>query len=76
MEAWGQQQNAEHIIMLADGGAEFSKATGLNFDTGAFGGIRALRYSMLVENGIVTQLNVEPPKEFGVSSAETMLAQL
>ncbi|MDN4503054.1 peroxiredoxin [Alteromonadaceae bacterium BrNp21-10] len=76
MEAWGKTHNAEHLTMLADGGAEFSKATGLNFETGGFGGTRALRYSMLVENGVVTQLNVEPPKEFGVSGAEAMLASL
>ena len=74
MEAWGKAQNAEHIIMLADGGAEFTKAIGLDVDTGTFGGVRSGRYAMLVEDGVVKVLNVEKPKEFTVSNAETMLA--
>ena len=76
MSAWGKSQNAEELIMLADGGAEFHEATGLSMDTGTFGGVRAVRYSMIVEDGVVTQLNVEAPKEFKVSDAETVLAQL
>lgn len=76
MDAWGKAQNADELIMLADGGADFHNQTGLSKDTGLFGGIRALRYSMLVENGVVTQLNVEAPQEFKVSDAETMLSQL
>ncbi|MDA8622424.1 peroxiredoxin [Psychrosphaera sp.] len=76
MDAWGKSQNADELVMLADGGADFHKQTGLSMETGLFGGTRAVRYSMLVEDGVVTQLNVEAPKEFKVSDAETMLSQL
>ena len=50
--------------MLGDGDASFTKALGLEMDTGGFGGIRSQRYAMIIENGIVTKLNVEEPKEF------------
>lgn len=73
MKAWGDAQNAEEIIMLADGDAAFTKAIGLDMDTRAFGGIRSQRYAILVEDGVVTQLNVEKPKGFEASKAETML---
>lgn len=73
MEAWGQNQNAEHVVMLADGGAEFTQAIGLQMDSGTFGGIRSRRYAMLVENGKVTALHLEQPKEFNVSDAQSML---
>jgi peroxiredoxin len=73
MDAWGKSQNAENIIMLADGSAAFTQALGLAADTGAFGGMRSRRYAMVVDNGIVTRLNVEAPKEFLVSDAETIL---
>jgi len=76
MDAWGKSQNAEHIVMAADGNADFSQKLGLFADTGAFGGIRSLRYAMVVDNGVVTTLNVEAPKEFLVSDAETMLKTL
>ena len=76
MEAWGQTQNAEHIMMLADGGAEFTLAIGLDKATGTFGGLRSQRYGMLVEDGIVRLLNVEEPGKFAVSDAQTMLATL
>lgn len=76
MSSWGKSQNAENLIMLADGGADFSRAIGLDAETGIFGGVRSRRYSMLVDDGIVTQLQVEEPKEFKVSDAETMLALL
>lgn len=76
MDAWGKSQNAEHIIMLADGDAEFTKAIGLDKDTGSFGGIRSKRYAMLVENGVVQVLNIEEAGKFEVSDAETMLAAL
>jgi len=74
MKAWGEAQNADAIIMLADGDAAFTRAIGLDMDTGAFGGVRSQRYAMLVEDGEVKLLNVEPPKQFEVSSAETLLA--
>ena len=76
MAAWGENQNAEQLIMLADGGADFAIATGLAKETGTFGGVRSLRYAMLVENGVVRVLNVEAPGKFEVSDAETMLAAL
>ncbi|MBE8167917.1 MAG: peroxiredoxin [Shewanella sp.] len=76
MKAWGDSQNAEHIMMLADGDASFTKALGLEMETGSFGGVRSQRYAMLIENGVVTKLNVEEAKSFEVSKAETMLAAL
>lgn len=76
MNAWGKSQNADEILMLADGDASFSQATGLFADTGAFGGVRAKRYAMIVDNGVVTALNVDAPKQFEVSSAEAVLALL
>ena len=76
MKAWGESQNAENIMMLADGDGAFTKALGLDSNTGAFGGLRSQRYAMLVEDGVVTVLNVEAPKKFEVSNAETMLAAI
>ena len=76
MKAWGQSQNAEQLIMLADGDASFSQALGLAQETGAFGGTRALRYAMIVDDGVVSYLAVEEGKEFEVSKAEHILAQL
>lgn len=76
MDAWGKSQNADEIIMLADGDASFTKACGLDMDTDNFGGIRSLRYSMLVEDCVVKKVNIEDPGVFGISSAEDMLASL
>ena len=76
MRAWGKAQNAEAITMLADGGGAFTKALGLEMNTGDFGGLRSQRYAMLVEDGVVKLLNVEEPKAFAVSDAETMLRNL
>ncbi|GLQ75685.1 peroxiredoxin [Vibrio sp. vnigr-6D03] len=76
MQAWGEAQNANEILMLADGDASFTKALGLVKETGSFGGIRSERYAMIVENGVVTTLNVEPPKTFEGSKAEAILALL
>ena len=76
MSAWAKDQNAENITMLADGGAAFTKALGLEMDTGDFGGLRSQRYAMIIEDNKVTHLNIEAPKEFEVSKAETMLALL
>lgn len=59
MKAWGDDQQADPVIMLADGGATFTKAVGLDIDTGDFGGIRSKRYAMLVEDGTLKMLNVE-----------------
>ena len=78
MGAWGEQQGAGNdVMMLADGNGEFAKAVGLEMDGTGFGmGIRAQRFSMLVKDGVVTELNVEAPGEFNVSSAEHILGQL
>jgi len=76
MTAWQKAQNAEHIAMVADGSAALTNAMGLNLETGDFGGTRSQRYSMIVENGEVTSLNVEEGKSFEVSDAETILKQL
>ncbi|PWQ94786.1 peroxiredoxin [Leucothrix arctica] len=76
MKAWAQDQNAESIAMIADGNAVLTKALGLEMDTGNFGGIRSQRYAMIIQNGKLTHLNVEVPKAFEVSSAESVLALL
>jgi len=76
MKAWADSQNAEEITFLADGGASFHKAIDLTMETGEFGGLRSQRYAMIVEDGVVTLLNVEAPKSFEVSKAEVVLAAL
>lgn len=77
MGAWARdQQTAGKIRMLADGSAEFTKATGLTLDLGSRGmGLRSQRYSMLLVNGQVKTLNIEAPAKFEVSDAATMLQQ-
>ncbi len=76
--AWKDQNNAgDAVTMLADGNAEFVKAAGLEMDGTKFGmGTRGQRFSMVVNDGVVEQLNVEAPGEFKVSSAEHMIDQL
>lgn len=76
MKAWGEAQNASELMMLADGNASFAKALGLEMDTAEFGGIRSQRYAMVIDNGVVTMLNVEAAKSFEVSKAEVILAAL
>jgi glutaredoxin/glutathione-dependent peroxiredoxin len=78
MGAWGRDQKSTGIVrMMADGNAAFSKALGLDADFSKFGmGTRSQRYSMLVEDGVVKQLNVEQGGKFEVSNAETLLGQL
>jgi peroxiredoxin len=78
MRAWGEEQAVgEDIVMLADGNGDFTKALGLEMDGTRFGmGLRSQRYSMVVEDGVVKELNVEEPGEFKVSAADYMLAQL
>ena len=77
MAAWGERDGSEDITMLADGNGAFSDAVGLSFDGSKFGmGKRSQRYSMIVNDGVVEQLNVEQPGEYRASSAETMLDQL
>ena len=78
MGAWAQSQDgADKILMLADGNGEFTRAVGLTMDAKGFGmGERSQRYSMLVKDGVVEQLNIEQGGEFKVSSAEHLLGQL
>ena len=79
MQAWADSQEIKDgdIVMLADGNGELTKALGLVLDGSGFGlGERSQRYSMLIKDGTVTQLNIEQGGEFKVSSAEHLLAQL
>ena len=77
MGAWGKQDGSQDITMLADGNGAFAEAVGLSFDGSQFGmGKRSQRYSMIIDDGVVEQLNVEEPGEYRASSAETMLDQL
>jgi peroxiredoxin len=78
MGAWGEQQGAgTDVTMLADGNGDFTKAVGLEMDGSGFGmGLRSQRYSMLVKDGVVAELNIEAPGTFEVSTAEHMLGQL
>ncbi len=77
MGAWGQAQNAEELLMLADGNGEFTKAIGLEMDATGFGmGIRAKRFGMIVDDGTVTHLAIEAPGEIKVSSAEAIMEAL
>ena len=75
--AWNRDQGSEDITMLADGNGDFAEALGLTMDASKFGmGKRGQRYSAIVNDGVVEQLNVEAPGEYSASSAETMLGQL
>ncbi len=78
MGAWGKDQNAgDKVMMLADGNADFTKAVGLEMDGTGYGmGLRSRRFSMVVEDGVVKQLNLEKPGAFEVSNAETILKQI
>ena len=77
MGAWARdQKSGDKLRMLADGSADFAKATGLTLDlTGKGMGLRSNRYSMLVKDGVVKTLNIEGPGKFEVSDAATLLAQ-
>jgi peroxiredoxin len=77
MGAWARDQHSgTKVRMLADGSADFSKATGLTLDLTSRGmGLRSNRYSMLVKDGKVATLNIEGPGKFEVSDADTLLAQ-
>ena len=78
MGAWGDQQKAgDKVMMLADGNGDLTNKLGLTMDGSRFGmGQRSQRYSMVVDNGVVTELNVEDPGAFSVSSAEHVMKQL
>ena len=77
MSAWGERDGSQDITMIADGNGQFADAVGLGMDGSKFGmGKRSQRYSMLINDGVVEQLNVEAPGEYKASSAETLLEQL
>ncbi len=77
MGAWNAASGSSDITMLADGNGDFATAVGLTMDGSGFGmGKRGQRFSMIVDDGVVTELNVEEPGQFSVSSAEHMLGQL
>ena len=77
MSAWGKSQNADGILMLADGNADFAKKLGLELDATKFGmGLRAQRFALVADKGVVTHLFVEAPGEFKVSAADHVLAAI
>ena len=77
MDAWGKDQGADGVVMLADGNGAFAKEVGLEMDASGFGmGTRSQRYAMVVNDGKVEQLFVEGPGEFKVSSAQHVLDNL
>ena len=77
MSAWGERDGSQDITMIADGNGAFADAVGLAMDGSKFGmGTRSQRYSMIVDDGVVEQLNIEAPGEYRASSAEFMLDQL
>ena len=78
MRAWGEHSNtAGRVTMLADGNGEFARAVGAEADMSKNGmGKRSRRYSMLVDDGVVKQLNLEEPGAFGLSSGDHLLTQL
>ncbi|WP_076068504.1 peroxiredoxin [Sphingomonas montana] len=77
MAAWARDGGADGITMLADGNAEFVSALGLTMDSSGYGmGTRGQRFSMVVDDGVVTHLNVEAPGDYSVSSAEHLLSTL
>lgn len=78
MHAWGESLGAnDDVLMLADGNCAYTVELGMDLDLSVVNmGRRGKRYSALVDNGVITLLNLEPPREFGVSSAEALIKQL
>ena len=77
MKAWGKASEADGIMMLADGNGDFAKATGTELDGSKFGmGHRSQRYSMLVEDGVVKQFNLEAGGAYEVSGGDYLLAHM
>ncbi len=77
MDAWGKDKNAEELVMAAVGNGDLTKAMGLVLDGSGFGlGQRSQRYAMIVEDGVVTTLNVETGPGFEASSAEKIMEAL
>ncbi len=78
MDAWGKDRNVgDKVLMLADGNGDYAQALGLELDASGFGmGQRGQRFSIIVDDGVATQVNIEAGGEFKVSNAETALEQL
>lgn len=78
MDAWGKAQGVgDKVLLLADGGGAFAKAMGLDFDGTGFGlGLRSQRYAAIIEDGIITDLQVEPKAGVDVSSCDNMLTKV
>jgi glutaredoxin/glutathione-dependent peroxiredoxin len=78
MNAWGKASNVgEHVMMLADGSGDYSRALGLEMDARGFGmGMRGQRFAIIVKDGVATHVNVEGKGEFKVSAADYVLGQL
>ena len=78
MDAWGKDRNVgATVMMVGDGNAELTQALGLDKDSTANGmGIRSQRFSMVVEDGVLKSLDIDPPGQFGATSAEAMLDRL
>jgi peroxiredoxin len=78
MDAWGKAKSAgDKVLMLADGNGDLTKKLGLEMDASKYGmGQRSKRFSMIVEDGVVKELNVEPAGEFGISGAAATACQL
>ncbi|MBM5811566.1 MAG: peroxiredoxin [Gammaproteobacteria bacterium] len=78
MDAWGKAAGAGgDVVMAADGNGDYTRALGLELDARGFGmGLRSQRFALLIEDGVVRAVHIEPPGQFGVSSAESVLASL
>jgi peroxiredoxin len=78
MDAWGKDQKVgDAVVMLADGNGEFTRAVGLEMDGSGFGlGTRSQRYAMVIDDGVVTTLSVEPGAGMTVSAADAILELL
>ncbi len=77
MAAWGRDQGADDILMLGDGAGEFTRALGLEFDGSAIGlGLRSRRFAAVIDDGIITELEVEPKPGVDLSSCDNILAKL
>ena len=77
MGSWGDDKNAEELIMVGDGNGAFTSAIGLEMDGSGFGlGTRSQRYAMIVDDSVVSMLSVEDPGQFDVSKAEAILEAL
>ena len=78
MDAWAQSAGTgDDVLRLADGNGDYAAALGLSWDLSGLGlGTRSQRFSMIVDDGVVTHLNVEPPGEFGISASDQILEQL